>query len=105
MVGGGVSYGVNSYTEACIKLFIIIGGAFAVYKSRLLLISIVNPAAADSLAESGIISSFIAGRVVGVIGQQLKSRSFKQRREKKSESGGDSKGGQSQMKGQAFTGK
>ena len=105
LVGGGVSYGVNSYTEACIKLFIIIGGAFAVYKSRLLLISIVNPAAADSLAESGIISSFIAGRVVGVIGQQLKSRSFKQRREKKSESGGDSKGGQSQMKGQAFTGK
>ena len=103
LVGGGMSYGVNSYTEACIKLFIVIGGAFAVYKSRLLLISVVNPMAAGSMAESGIIGSFISGRVMGTVAQKVAGAASGQQSSRPMSSG--SQCSQYQTKGQAFTGK
>ena len=107
LVGGGINYGVNSYTEACINLFIVIGGAFAVYKSRLLLISVVNPMAAGSMAESGIIGSFISGRVMGVVSQKLMGAGSSQdkKRCRSGKSGGSSGASQYQTKSQAFTGK
>ena len=107
LVGGGINYGVNSYTEACINLFIVIGGAFAVYKSRLLLISVVNPMAAGSMAESGIIGSFISGRVMGVVSQKLMGAGSSQdkKRGRSGKSGGSSGASQYQTKSQAFTGK
>ena len=103
LVGGGMSYGVNSYTEACIKLFIVIGGAFAVYKSRLLLISVVNPMAAGSMAESGIIGSFISGRVMGTVAQKVAGAASGQQSSRPMSSGSQSS--QYQTKSQAFTGK
>ena len=103
LVGGGMSYGVNSYTEACIKLFIVIGGAFAVYKSRLLLISVVNPMAAGSMAESGIIGSFISGRVMGTVAQKVAGAASGQQSSRPMSSGCQSS--QYQTKSQSFTGK
>lgn len=66
MVQGNINYGnFDEYTFACMKLFIVMGGAFAIYKSRLLLLSVVNPSAAGAAAESGIIGSFVSGKVIG----------------------------------------
>ena len=76
------------------KLFIVIGGAFAVYKSRLLLISNVNPAAAGAMAESGIIGYFISGKIMGAASRAGRTRT--------GNSGGQK---QYQSQSQAFTGK
>lgn len=95
LVGSSIQYGdFNGYTQTCMKLFIVIGGAFAVYKSRLLLISIVNPAAAGAMAESGIIGSFISGKIMGAASRAGRARP--------AGSGGQK---QYQSQSQAFTGK
>ena len=103
----GTALILNNYTEACIRLFIVIGGAFAVYKSRLLLISVVNPMAAGSIAESGIIGAFIGGKVMGTVTQKIRGASSQSRKNGGSKSGssGSSQGSQYQTKSQAFTGK
>lgn len=69
LVGGSMTFGTDTYTECCIRLFIVIGGAFAVYRSRLLIISVINPSAAGSMAESGIIGSIVAGKLMGGMGR------------------------------------
>ena len=104
LVSGQIDYNVNTYTEMCINLFIVIGGAFAVYKSRLLLVSVMNPMAAGSMAESGIIGSFISGKVMGGIQSKLAGggSSQSQQQPRRASKSGSS---QYQTKSQAYTGK
>ena len=103
LVSGQIDYNVNTYTEMCINLFIVIGGAFAVYKSRLLLVSVMNPMAAGSMAESGIIGSFISGKVMGGIQSKLAGGGSSQSQQPRR--AGKSGSSQYQTKSQAYTGK
>lgn len=63
--GNKINFGVSSGVMACVKLIFIVGGAFAVYKSRLLVISVVSPSVAGSMGESGMIASFLGGKAAG----------------------------------------
>lgn len=73
--------GVSSSVAACVKLIFMIGGAFAVYKSRLLMVSLLDPAVAGSIAESGIVGALLGGKVLGslkgAVGRKTGGRSPK----------------------------
>lgn len=91
--------GVSPTVEAWIKLIFMIGGAFAVYKSRLLMISVIDPASAGAMAESGIIGAIVGGKALG----KLKGSVGKKTGGGKSKSSGSS--AQYTTKSQAYSGK
>ena len=65
----------SDFLTACVKLVFIIGGAFAVYKSRLLILSVVDSQAASSAAESGVIGAVVGGKIAGALGGGGRARS------------------------------
>ncbi len=90
MVGSDINYGVTGLLESAVKLLLIIGGAFAVYKSRNLLISVLNMQAAMAIDGSGIIAAMVGGAAL----QKLRSVGR----------GGGSSKGSSQKSGQQRSG-
>lgn len=78
-----VVFGVSAKVDACIRLFLIIGGAYAVYKSRLLIISVLNPAAAGAMGESGFLGGMLMGKIGGKISQSVKTAGQKDDSKKK----------------------
>lgn len=103
LVNQRMNFGVTGIRLSCVKLILVIGGAYAVYKSRYLLISIVSPSAAGGIAESGFIGGLIAGKLMSGAGK-VKQKIAKQNT---NQSGGDGgKQGSSASSGeQAFKGK
>lgn len=97
-----VNYNMSSWMESSVKLFLVIGGAYAVFKSQHMLTSILNPLAAGSMAESGFLAAMIGGKM----GQAVRGASGKGGKKPKGKSGGQSgAASQYQTKSQAFTGK
>lgn len=108
VAGNQLDFNVGHTLTSWIKLFFMIGGAFAVYRSRLLLVNILNPAAAGAMAESGIIGAFIGGKLTGALrGAVARSgRSQKNSGHKKGGGGGSgSSSNQYKTLSQAYTGK
>lgn len=58
-------YTDNALLAETVKLLLLIGGAFAVYNSRTVLVSIISPQAGATVAQSGIIASFIGAKMMG----------------------------------------
>lgn len=97
-----IDFGVSAGNAAWMKLIFVIGGAFAVYKSRLLFVSILNPSAAGSMAESGVIGAVIGGKLGGAVSQAAKGGG-RQKKQGASSSAGSSN--QYKTQSQAYTGK
>lgn len=99
LVNGEVDFQMSSWMTASIKLFLVIGGAYAVFKSQHMITSIISPMAGGSMAESGFLGAMLGNK----LNQKIR--------------GGGSRGGgggmkssggapsQFQTKSQAFTGK
>lgn len=68
VAGNQIDFGVSDMVSAWIKLFFVIGGAFTVFSSRLLIVRVVNPSAAGAIEESGFIGGLIAGKFGGAAG-------------------------------------
>ncbi len=103
-VSGGITYPVNGTVEACIHLLFILGGAFAVYKSRLLFVQILDPAAAGSMAASDMIGAFIGGKAMMAVRSITSGNQQKQGSDSQKKSSSQSSG-QYKTKSQAYTGR
>ncbi len=107
LVNQRMNFGVTGIKLSCVQLILVIGGAYAVYKSRYLLISIVSPSAAGGIAESGFIGGLIAGKLLSGAGKgvgKIKQKILGQNQNSNGSGGGEQKGGTSSG-GQAFKGK
>lgn len=100
LINEKMDFGVRGIRLSCVQLILVIGGAYAVYKSRNLLISVVSPSAAGGIAESGFIGGLIAGKMLNGAGQAKQKLAGKNQKE----SGRENKQGASSG-GQAFKGK
>ncbi len=65
MMSDKMAYTGNATLAEAVKLLLLIGGAFAVYNSRTLIVSIFSPQAGATVAQSGIIASFIGAKMMG----------------------------------------
>ncbi|MBO5199412.1 MAG: hypothetical protein J6B85_13010 [Lachnospiraceae bacterium] len=118
IVGGDITLNANPTVDYLIKLFVVIGGAWATYKSQHLILQILNPEAAAAAQESTAmmvgavmtVGSAIATRGSSLIGNVTGSKGKAAKGSSGSssgggsdkESGGSSKG--SSGDGQAFRG-
>lgn len=73
VTGGSIEFSVNNTYATWVRLFFILGGAFAVYRSRLLIVQVINPMAAGAMAETGMIGSMIGGRLSGGLNRVVRS--------------------------------
>ncbi|MDO4265434.1 MAG: hypothetical protein Q4C63_03090 [Eubacteriales bacterium] len=107
IAGAEIGFGVSGTAEAWMKLFFIIGGAWAVYKARLLIISVLNPAAAGHMAQSGVLGAMVGGKVMGKLHQAKHSFAGGGSRAAAQKPQGQQSGGADQYKtqSQAYTGK
>lgn len=103
ITGSAIDFGASEGNAAWMKLIFVIGGAFAVYKSRLLFVSILNPAAAGSMAESGVIGSVIGGKVGGAINKAARGGGGRGQKRRQASPAGSSN--QYKTQSQAYTGK
>ncbi len=87
----------NSLLTETIKLLLLIGGAFAVYKSRTLIVSVISPQAGATVAQSGVVASFVGAKMVGSVKKGMSSigKSISGGKEKNNSgsSGGNAGGG------------
>lgn len=109
LVNKNMNFGVTGNKLTSVHLILIIGGAYAVYKSRYLLISIVSPSAAGEIAQSGFIGGLIAGKLVSGAGNAIGKAKQKVAKKNSNQSGKEGGGKQgasaSSAGGQAFKGK
>lgn len=103
VTGAAIDFGVSADTAAWLRLFFVIGGAFAVYKSRLLFVSVINPSAAGSMAESGVIGAVIGGKISGGLSRMAKGG--KGGKSQKRGGGSQASSNQYKTQSQAYTGK
>lgn len=103
VTGADIDFGVSAGTAAWMRLFFVIGGAFAVYKSRLLFVSVINPSAAGSMAESGVIGAAIGGKINA--GLNRMARGGKGGANQRSRGGSQASSNQYKTQSQAYTGK
>ncbi len=89
MMSDKMVYTDNALLAEAIKLLLLIGGAFAVYNSRTLLVSIISPQAGATVAQSGIIASFIGAKMMGSMKKGISGGG------KSKSGGGSAKGGSS----------
>lgn len=114
-VDGTIDFGSGSGELDCIiKVFLVIGGAWAVFKGQHLLLQILNPAAADLAQQSTVLAAVmsmrgargaiaLAGGIGSGIGGKLKKAAKKEEKyQKKQEKEGLD---ESSGSGQAFKGK
>lgn len=68
-MSGDLVFSADTAVDGCIKLFLVIGGAFAVFKGQNTFLQILNPEAASTAATPATaIASFALGRVRGAVG-------------------------------------
>lgn len=103
VTGSAIDFGVSADTAAWLRLFFVIGGAFAVYKSRLLFVSVINPSAAGSMAESGVIGAVIGSKISG--GLNKMARGGKGGGNQRRGGGSQASSNQYKTQSQAYTGK
>ena len=65
MMSDKMVYTKSAALTETVRLLLLIGGAFAVYNSRTLIVSILSPQAGATVAQSGIIASFIGAKMMG----------------------------------------
>ena len=70
-VGGDIIYPVSGTILSCVHLLFIIGGAYAVYKSRLLFVQILDPYSVDSIGASGFIGAMVGAKLGGGVASML----------------------------------
>jgi len=74
LVGGEVDFGISGNALMCVRMILVIGGAFAVYKSRMLLITLVNPDAAGMIRECGFLGALIGEKTKGAVRSIVRKR-------------------------------
>lgn len=97
LVSSSVTYTNSAWTDSMIKLFLVMGGAYAVFKGQHMVTTILNPMVGGSMAESGFLATMIGHKV------QQKVRGGGGRGGRPG--GGAQSSGQYMTKSQAFTGK
>ncbi len=101
ITSGSVNFGVSAGNAAWMRLFFIIGGAYAVYKSRLMFVSLIHSSSESSMAESGAIGLMAGKKIGSLVGKAAGSLA-----KKGSGNKGQGQGGQSgvQAQSQAYRG-
>ena len=65
MMSDKMVYTKSATLTETVRLLLLIGGAFAVYNSRTLIVSIFSPQAGATVAQSGIVASFVGAKMMG----------------------------------------
>lgn len=66
LTNGDITLSLNASLNRCMQLFIVIGGAWAVYKGQHMILQILNPDAAAAAQQStGALVAFAAGAALG----------------------------------------
>ncbi len=63
---GKITYSANSYTQMCCELFVVLGGAFAVFKGKNLFISLINPTIAMQVNQSGVVAGMMGSAATSI---------------------------------------
>ena len=72
------------------KLLLVLGGSFAIYTSRNMLVKLYNPSLGEQLDANSFLMNFVAGSIVGRIQQAIRNPSPK--KDKKEDKKDDNKG-------------
>lgn len=100
-LGDQIEFGVTGDVKVCLRLILIIGGAFAVFQSRTLLISLISPAASGTMEQSTAMAAFLGGWAGKKVGNAL----FGGNKNKKQQAQNSGQNGGQQGGSQAFTGR